>query len=186
VVIADCGMQITSVNEGFSAITGYSASEAVGRNCRFLQGPDTDRRAVAAMSEALRARRAIRLALLNYRKDGTPFWNLLYLAPLFDEFRRRAPRRLPALSPSRAHMHMHGFTARALSQTRRRAVLHWRANAPPCRVRRQAAGAAQVELAAAAGRGAQDGRGDRGREKRRGERWRACATARGRGCDVCG
>jgi len=72
-------------SEEFEAQTGYSAQEAVGRNCRFLQGPDTDPHAVEAIRQALRARTAFSIDILNYRKDGTPFMNRLRIRPIFDE-----------------------------------------------------------------------------------------------------
>ena len=58
--------------------------EAVGRNCRFLQGPATDPAAVAEIRAALAERRTITTTLLNYRKDGTAFWNQLSISPVFD------------------------------------------------------------------------------------------------------
>ena len=76
---------IRFVNEAFTTITGYPAEEAVGRNCRFLQGAGTDARSVAAMREALAAGRAIKLELLNYRKSGEAFWNELVIGPETDE-----------------------------------------------------------------------------------------------------
>ncbi|TCO73099.1 PAS domain-containing protein [Rhodovulum euryhalinum] len=73
------------VSEEFERQTGYSAEEAVGRNCRFLQGPDTDPHAVEAIRHALRAQTPFTIDLLNYRKDGTPFVNRLRIRPIFDE-----------------------------------------------------------------------------------------------------
>ncbi|SET70769.1 GAF domain-containing SpoIIE family protein phosphatase [Geodermatophilus poikilotrophus] len=72
------------VNPSFSRITGYSAEEVVGRNCRFLQGPATDPATVAEIRAALDARQAITTVLLNHRKDGTAFWNQLSISPVFD------------------------------------------------------------------------------------------------------
>jgi PAS domain S-box-containing protein len=72
------------VNPSFTRVTGYEAAEVVGRNCRFLQGPATDPAAVAEVREALEARRAVTTTLLNYRKDGTAFWNQLSVSPVFD------------------------------------------------------------------------------------------------------
>lgn len=72
------------VNPSFSRITGYSAEEAVGSNCRFLQGPATDRARVAELREALTEQRPITTTLLNHRKDGTAFWNQLSVTPVFD------------------------------------------------------------------------------------------------------
>jgi PAS domain S-box-containing protein len=72
------------VNPSFSRITGYGNDEAVGRNCRFLQGPATDPAAIAGIRAALDERRAVTTTLLNYRKDGTAFWNQLSISPVFD------------------------------------------------------------------------------------------------------
>jgi PAS domain S-box-containing protein len=72
------------VNPSFTRITGYESHEAVGRNCRFLQGPATDPAAVAEIRAALEERRTVTTTLLNYRKDGTAFWNQLSVSPVFD------------------------------------------------------------------------------------------------------
>ncbi len=73
------------VSDEFELQTGYSPEEAIGRNCRFLQGPDTDPHAVQAIREALKARTTFTIDLVNYRKDGVPFLNRLRIRPLFDE-----------------------------------------------------------------------------------------------------
>jgi PAS domain S-box-containing protein len=65
-------------------VTGYTAEEVIGRNCRFLQGPVTDPDAVAQVREALASRRTVTTTLLNYRKDGSAFWNQLSVSPVFD------------------------------------------------------------------------------------------------------
>jgi PAS domain S-box-containing protein len=79
------GNPIVYVNSGFEAITGYTALEAVGRNCRFLQGKDTDPAAARALHDAVESERAVGVELLNYRKDGTPFWNALFITPVRDD-----------------------------------------------------------------------------------------------------
>ena len=76
---------IVFANAAFLKLTGYSRNEVMGRNCRFLQGPETDSDAVAAVREAIRRRENISIDLLNYRKDGTTFWNALYLSPVTNE-----------------------------------------------------------------------------------------------------
>jgi PAS domain S-box-containing protein len=81
------GHPLCYVNAAFCRTTGYAAGEVIGRNCRFLQGPDSDPAAIAAMREAIAARRPISLELVNYRRDGTPFLNRLELAPVTDHAR---------------------------------------------------------------------------------------------------
>lgn len=71
-------------NRSFLEETGYGSDEVLGRNCRFLQGPDTDRATVDAVIAALEAEREITVELLNYRKDGSTFWNQLYISPIHD------------------------------------------------------------------------------------------------------
>ncbi|CCH90899.1 putative PAS/PAC light sensor protein [Modestobacter italicus] len=72
------------VNPSFTRISGYSYEESVGRNCRFLQGPATEDAAVDDLRRALREQQPITTTLLNYRKDGTAFWNQLSITPVFD------------------------------------------------------------------------------------------------------
>ena len=72
------------VNPSFTRITGYEYGEAVGRNCRFLQGPATDPRALAEIRTALAEARPVTTTLLNHRRDGTAFWNQLSISPVFD------------------------------------------------------------------------------------------------------
>ncbi len=76
---------ITYANQAFSAITGYQPQDVIGSNCRFLQGPDTDPQVVAAMRQAIAERRVFRDVVLNYRRDGTPFWNDLTIGPVYDD-----------------------------------------------------------------------------------------------------
>ena len=70
------------VNPAFERLTGYRAAEIVGRNCRFLQGPDTDPAAVARLRRAFQANENITVLLLNYRADGTAFWNEVSVTPV--------------------------------------------------------------------------------------------------------
>jgi len=76
---------IVFCNEAFQQLTGYGRDEIVGRNCRFLQGRETDRAAVARVRTAVAEGHAIDIDLLNYRKDGSTFWNALYLSPVRDD-----------------------------------------------------------------------------------------------------
>jgi len=71
-------------NEGFERMTGYPVAEVMGRNCRFLQGPGTDAAAVEEIRAALAECRECIVEILNYRKDGTTFWNRLSITPLRD------------------------------------------------------------------------------------------------------
>jgi PAS domain S-box-containing protein len=72
------------VSSSFEQLTGYTAQEALGRNCRFLQGPDTDRRTVARLRAGLTSRESVSVTLLNYRHDGSAFYNHLVVSPVFD------------------------------------------------------------------------------------------------------
>jgi PAS domain S-box-containing protein len=73
------------VNDGFEEMTGYPPEETLGRNCRFLQGEDTDPKKVAALREAIDNEETISVELRNYRKDGTEFWNRLTVTPIYDD-----------------------------------------------------------------------------------------------------
>ena len=75
---------IVFVNQAFEAMTGYDRSEIVGRNCRFLQGRDTDARAIDRVRHLLETQTVGVVELLNYRKDGTTFWNSLHIGPIYD------------------------------------------------------------------------------------------------------
>jgi diguanylate cyclase (GGDEF)-like protein/PAS domain S-box-containing protein len=80
----DADLPITYVSPGFELLTGYGTAEVLGRSPKLLQGPDTDPRSVAVFTEALRAGRDAHVTLLNYRADGTPFWNEVSIAPEHD------------------------------------------------------------------------------------------------------
>ncbi|WP_337250436.1 GAF domain-containing protein [Haloglomus litoreum] len=73
------------VNEHFVELVGYDEGEVLGRNCRFLQGEDTDEEPVAAMRAAIDSREPTTVELRNYRKDGSEFWNRVTIAPITDE-----------------------------------------------------------------------------------------------------
>ena len=75
---------IVFANQAFLEMTGYAREEVIGRNCRFLQGPETDPATRAQVREAVAARRDIATEILNYRKDGSPFWNALFMSPVYN------------------------------------------------------------------------------------------------------
>ncbi len=75
---------IIYVNSGFESITGYSAEEVIGKNCRFLQGSDRDQPGRKALREAIKAGKSCYTTLRNYRKDGSSFWNQLTISPVYN------------------------------------------------------------------------------------------------------
>ncbi|KAK9905733.1 hypothetical protein WJX75_005338 [Coccomyxa subellipsoidea] len=81
--LPDCPLVFAS--EGFLSMTGYSAEEVLGHNCRFLQGEGTDPKEVAIIRDAVKKGEGCSVRLLNYRRDGTPFWNLLTMTPIKTE-----------------------------------------------------------------------------------------------------
>ncbi len=87
VTIADArapGFPLVYVNPAFERITGYCADDMIGQNCRILQGPETSESAIASIRAGLAGMREVHTSLLNYRKDGSCFWNDLYIAPVRD------------------------------------------------------------------------------------------------------
>lgn len=85
VVIADTTLPekpLTYVNPAFEKLTGYSNKYSIGKNCRFLQGPDTDAKQVDKIRRAINKGIACKTILLNYKKDGTKFWNELSISPI--------------------------------------------------------------------------------------------------------
>lgn len=76
---------IVFANDSFLRLTGYTRKEVIGRNCRFLQGPGTDANAIAEVRAAVAGGSDISIDLLNYRKDGSTFWNALYLSPVSND-----------------------------------------------------------------------------------------------------
>jgi PAS domain S-box-containing protein len=76
---------LVAVNEAFLELTGYTEDEVIGRNCRFLRGPDTESVQTKKLRDAIHARHATLAELVNYRKDGSRFRNAVMIAPLFDE-----------------------------------------------------------------------------------------------------
>jgi diguanylate cyclase (GGDEF)-like protein/PAS domain S-box-containing protein len=88
IVLADArraSLPIIFVNQAFTDHTGYSATEVIGRNCRFLQGPKSDQAIVDRMRSALARGVAIACELVNYRKNGEMFWNSITINPIHDE-----------------------------------------------------------------------------------------------------
>ena len=79
----DPELPIVYANRGFETMTGFSDADIRGRNCRFLQGPRTDPADVRVIREAIRERKPCRVTLLNYKRDGTPFYNDLAVTPVF-------------------------------------------------------------------------------------------------------
>lgn len=75
---------IVFANTAFLRMTGYTMEEVVGNNCRFLQGPETDPATMAQLRHAIKERRDISLEILNYRKNGSTFWNALFVSPVYD------------------------------------------------------------------------------------------------------
>ena len=87
VVVADAtreGCPLTYVSPGFEQLTGYAAADVLGGKCSLLQGPDTDPRAIDVLRHAIASGTEAYVTILNYRADGTPFWNEIALAPQRD------------------------------------------------------------------------------------------------------
>ena len=78
-------VDILYANPAFTQLTGYSPEEVAGRNCSFLQGADSDPTVIEVLRDAIKRGKRVRRTILNYRKDGTPFWNDLTVNPIFDE-----------------------------------------------------------------------------------------------------
>lgn len=80
----DDDIPIIYCNAGFERLTGYPRAEVIGKNCRFLQGPETDQEATATIRSSLRQNKGCHVTLKNYRKDGSFFWNELDISPVRD------------------------------------------------------------------------------------------------------
>jgi len=76
---------LIAVNAAFCALTGYTEAEVIGRNCRFLRGPDTENGQTEKLRTAVYGQQSALAELINYRKDGSPFRNAVMIAPLFDD-----------------------------------------------------------------------------------------------------
>jgi len=94
---------IIYASPGFERISGYRADEVLGRNCRFLQGKETAPEAVADLREAIQDGRACSVEMLNYRKDGTKFWNALFVTPVRDDDGSTASTAIRRLSTSQRY-----------------------------------------------------------------------------------
>ncbi len=81
--LPDC--PVVYVNPAFTAVTGYTPSDVLGRNCRFLQGPESDPEVVARIRQAVAGLQGFDEEIYNYRKDGSGFWNALHLSPVFGD-----------------------------------------------------------------------------------------------------
>ncbi len=81
--LADCPM--VAMNQAFVDLTGYGREEMLGRNCRFLQGPKTDPDSAPRIRACLDAGQGCIEWIVNYRRDGTVFWNLLFISPVYGE-----------------------------------------------------------------------------------------------------
>ncbi|WP_248324304.1 MULTISPECIES: histidine kinase famiy protein [unclassified Caballeronia] len=76
---------VVFANRAFLDLTEYTEEQVLGRNCRFLQGAETDARAVEEIRNALREQRAVAVDVLNYKASGKPFWNALFIGPVFNK-----------------------------------------------------------------------------------------------------
>lgn len=77
-------LPLVYANSSFQRLTGYPPEDILGRNCRFLQGPETDRFEVARLADGLRRKQDVSAVIRNYRRDGTPFWNRVSISPIRD------------------------------------------------------------------------------------------------------
>ena len=84
-LITDAQQRIIYANSAITTITGYSEEELLGKNCALLQGPGTDLGTIQRMRDSFASAETFRGDILNYRKDGAPFWNALTITPMKDE-----------------------------------------------------------------------------------------------------
>jgi PAS domain S-box-containing protein len=88
IVISDASQPdnpIVDINPAFEVMTGYSRDEIIGRNCRFLQSPDSDQPERSLIRQAMIRHEHIRVEIKNYRKDGSMFWNELTISPVYTD-----------------------------------------------------------------------------------------------------
>ena len=114
------------VNRAFEDLTGYPEEEILGRNCRFLQGPATDRAVTAEVGRSIEAKVDVSAEVYNYRKDGSGFWNALYLSPVlsdagdllyfFGSLLDVTKRRQAEAVAQRQHLHAVDSTAAGIAQ----------------------------------------------------------------------
>ncbi|WP_416148500.1 PAS domain-containing protein [Salipaludibacillus sp. HK11] len=76
---------IVYANQGFTSLTGYSQEDVIGKNCRFLQGDGTDQETVEKLRGAIEKFEPVSVEILNYKKNGESFWNLLHIDPIYLE-----------------------------------------------------------------------------------------------------
>ncbi len=108
---------LIAANPAFATMTGYGLDQIIGRNCRFLQGPRTDLGTSARIKQAIKDEEGCIEWIVNHRKDGRAFWNLLFLSPVHDRAGRLLhyfgnqldittglPERLGEVTFGRAHM----------------------------------------------------------------------------------
>lgn len=76
---------IIACNDAFVRLTGFAREEIVGRNCRFLSGPDTEPELTQMLRDGISRKQPVMVEILNYKKDGTPFRNAVMVAPIFDD-----------------------------------------------------------------------------------------------------
>lgn len=100
------GHPIVFASRGFLKMSGFSREEIIGRNGRMFQGPRTNRRTVMEIREAIREERTIEVSLLNYKKDGTPFWMLFKMSPVFGKEDGRVTHFVAVQVPIVSQKHM--------------------------------------------------------------------------------
>lgn len=81
--LEDC--PIIFANQGFYDMTGYKQEDVIGHNCRFLQGKDTDQQVASRLSRAVHEQKSCTVEILNYRKNGSAFWNRVSISPIHDD-----------------------------------------------------------------------------------------------------